>query len=297
MKKISSYKRQSLSIKTAPYLFVLPNFLIFTIFIVIPAIYGVICSFTDYDGLSALNFIGARNYIKLFGNKEFWQVMLKTGIYSAWVIPSIFIIGLLLAMLLISDIKGKGIFRAVFYWPVMISAIIVGLIWKWLLGENFGVTNFVLGILGHDPVKWISDPVNSNISVIAATVWSRIGFFMVIFMSGLQSIPVTYYEAAKIDGASRINEFWKITFPLLKPTSVMVLILTLIESFKAYPLIFSLTGGGPGKATTYIVQYIYQYGFTRSELGYASAMSVVLFAVIGLFTIIQFKLTKGGRIV
>lgn len=285
------FKRQ-----LAPYLFVLPNLVIFLTFIIVPAFVGLLYSLTDYDGLSNLNFIGIENYIKVFTSAEYWRIFGNTFIYAFGVVPLIYIGALGIAMLLIKEIKAKGLFRAIFYWPTMISFIIVGLTWKWIFGDSFGVLNYMLELIGLEPVNWLSDPTIAKMSVIVGTVWARIGFFMVIFMAGLQSIPTSYYEAAQIDGASRSKVFWNITLPLLKPTSFLVLILLLIESFKAYPLILALTGGGPAKATTFVVQYIYEYGFTKGELGYASAMSVVLFVVIATFTIVQFRWTKGGAI-
>lgn len=296
MGKTSSLKRENMKRGLAPYLFLLPNFCIFAIFVVIPAVYGLIYSFTNYDGLSQMDFIGVKNYIKIIHNTEFWTVLGKTTLYAAILVPLIFICSLIVAMYLIKEIRFKGFFRAIFYWPTMISFVIVGVAWKWILGENFGILNYFLVCLGLAPVKWLTLNLNANISVIMATLWSRLGFFMVIFMGGLQSIPTSYYEAASIDGASKIQIFKNITFPLLKPTSLMVVILSMIDAFKAYPLILALTGGGPGKSTTYLVQYIYQYGFIRYEIGYASAMSVILFLILSTFTIIQFKLTKGGAV-
>lgn len=291
-----SLKKEKLKRQIAPYLFVLPNFLIFFIFIVIPAFVGLYYSFTDYDGLSEMNFIGLENYKEVFHSSEYWKIFGNTFKYAFAVVPLIFICSLLIANLLIKEIKAKGLFRAIFYWPTMISAIIVGVTWKWIFGDSFGILNYLLESIGLEPVKWLSDPVFAKISVVVGTIWARIGFFMVIFMAGLQSIPTSYYEAAQMDGASKFRMFWSITLPLLKPTSLLVLILLLIESFKQYPLVLAMTGGGPGKETTFLVQYIYEYGFKKGELGYASAMSVVLFVVIAIFTIIQFKWTKGGTI-
>lgn len=139
----------------------------------------------------------------------------------------------------------------------MISFIIVGLTWKWIFGD-FGILNYVLTLVGAEPVHFLSDPTYANLSVIVATLWSRVGFFMVIFMAGLQVIPNDYYEAAHLDGASKLRSFWSITLPLLKPTSLLVIMISLIDAFKAYPLMFALTGGGPGRETTFIVQYIYE---------------------------------------
>lgn len=279
-----------------PYLFLLPNILIFSIFIVIPALFGLVYSFAEYDGLNPMRFVGLDNYLRIFRSAEYWDVMGRTFLYVITVVPLIFAGSLLIALMLIQEIRGRSLFRAVFYWPVMISFIIVGLTWKWIFGSGFGVVNYLFELVGLRPVEWLSDPTNAKISVVIATLWSRIGFYMVIFISGLQSISLDYYEAAKIDGASRLRTFWSITLPLLKPTSLLVLILAVIDAFKQYPLMVALTGGGPGKATTNIVQYIYENGFIKMQLGLASAMSVVLFLIIAVFTVIQFRLARGGAI-
>jgi alpha-1,4-digalacturonate transport system permease protein len=296
VKKVSSLKKENMKRGLVPYLFILPNLSIFLIFVVIPAIYGLIYSFTNYDGLSEMNFVGLKNYIKIFKDAEFWSILGRTSLYVVIVVPLIFVFALMIAMYLVKEIRCKGIIRAIFYWPTMISFIVVGFTWKWILGENFGIVNYVLVLMGQAPVKWLTTAFAASVAVIIGTLWSRIGYYMVIFMGGLQSIPVSYYEAATIDGASKRQIFFNITFPLLKPTSLMVVVLSVIDAFKAYPLILALTGGGPGKSTTYLVQYIYQYGFERYEIGYASAMSVILFLILGTFTVIQFKMTKGGEV-
>ncbi|MBP1153763.1 MULTISPECIES: sugar ABC transporter permease [unclassified Paenibacillus] len=278
-----------------PYLFVLPNFLIFSIFIIVPTIMGFIYSFNEYDGLNPMEFIGIENYMNVFTNEMFWSALGKTALYAAIVVPLIYCLSLAVAMLLIQEIRLKGFFRAIFYWPTMISFIIVGLTWKWIFGD-LGILNYILSLFGADTIPFLSSPFYANLSVIIATVWSRLGFFMVIFMAGLQAIPGDYYEAAHLDGASKLRSFWSITLPLLKPTSFLVIMISLIDAFKSYPLMFALTGGGPGRETTFIVQYIYEVGFMRQELGVASAMSVVLFVIISLFTILQFRLAKGGAV-
>ncbi|MUG70933.1 MULTISPECIES: carbohydrate ABC transporter permease [Paenibacillus] len=290
MKKKSRPKKK---LQLAPYLFVLPNFLIFSVFIVIPTLIGFVYSFHEYDGLNPMSFVGIDNYKEVFANEEFWTALSKTALYAATVVPGIYCLSLAVAILLIQQIKLRGLFRAIFYWPTMISFIIVGLTWKWIFGD-FGILNYVLTLVGAEPVHFLSDPTYANLSVIVATLWSRVGFFMVIFMAGLQVIPNDYYEAAHLDGASKLRSFWSITLPLLKPTSLLVIMISLIDAFKAYPLMFALTGGGPGRETTFIVQYIYEIGFAKQELGMASSMSVVLFALIAVFTVVQFKLSKGG---
>jgi alpha-1,4-digalacturonate transport system permease protein len=292
-KAMKKQRRPDQSMGWIPYLFVLPNLLIFTTFIVIPMITGFVYSFHEYDGLNPMEFVGLDNYKEIFTNGEFWNALGKTALYALIVVPLIYCLSLAVAMMLIQPLKMKGMFRSVFYWPTMISYIIVGLTWKWIFGD-FGVLNYFMTILGFEPVHFLSDSFFANASVVVATVWSRLGFYMVIFMAGLQAIPTDFYEAARLDGASKPRVFWSITLPLLKPTTVLVIMLSLIEALKAYPLLFALTGGGPGKETTYVVQYIYETGFAKQELGMASAMSVLLFILISLFTALQFRLSKGG---
>lgn len=296
IKTATSPKGRLYSNLLTPYLFILPNFAIFLIFIVIPALFGLFYSFTEWDGLKKIEFVGLDNFKDILTSPDFWDVLKRTIIYVITTVPSLFIVSLILAMLLIKEIRFKGLFRAVFYWPTMISFIIVGVTWKWMLGDNFGVVNYILTQLGYEPVKWLTDPVNANLAVVAATIWCRAGFFMVMFIAGLQSIPISYYEACEIDGASRVQKFRHITLPLLKPTSFLVLILSMIDAFKAYALVFSLTEGGPAKATNYLVQTIYEFGFQKYQLGYASALSVVLFIILSSLTFIQFKLSKGGEV-
>ncbi|WP_281883421.1 carbohydrate ABC transporter permease [Paenibacillus sp. YYML68] len=292
--KKTSKRRPGQSFGSIPYLFVLPNFLIFTTFIVIPTIIGFVYSFHEYDGLNPMEFVGLANYKEIFTNGEYWTALGKTSLYALIVVPVIYGLSLAVAMMLIQPIQMKGFFRSIFYWPTMISYIIVGLTWKWIFGD-FGVLNYFMSLFGVEPVHFLSDSFFAGVSVIIATIWSRLGFYMVIFMAGLQAIPNDYYEAARLDGASKPRVFWSITLPLLKPTTVLVIMLSLIESFKAYPLLFALTGGGPGRETTYIVQYIYETGFAKQELGMASAMSVLLFVLISVFTALQFRLSKGGN--
>lgn len=289
-----TFRKERLKRAVTPYLFVLPNTLIFSVFIVFPAFLGLYYSFHDYDGLNEMRFLGMDNYVELLTDQAFWQVMGRTFTYVITVVPLLFACALGIALLLNQQIRLRGLYRAVFYWPVMISFIIVGLTWKWIFGDSFGIVNYLMEQAGTEPVRWLTDPFWAKVSVIIATLWSRIGFYMVIFIAGLQAIPEDYYEAARIDGATRGRIFWSITLPLLKPTSLLVLILSVIEMVKQYPLMLALTSGGPNKATTYIVQYIYETGFEKLELGLASAMSVVLFCIIGIFTIIQFRLGRGG---
>lgn len=282
--------------KVFPYLLILPNLLIFAIFIAVPAVFGVFYSLTDWGGIGEMNLIGAANYLKLFKDTRFWISIRQTFLYAFIALPLIVAIPLLLATLLVKNIRCRGLFRSVFYWPSMISYIVVGLLFQFIFGDSTGVINYLLTKIGMQEVSWFTDGFNAMAVVILASVWSRSGFYMVTFISGLTSIDDTYYEAADVDGASNFHKFWSITLPLLKPTMFLVMILGFIDLFKQYGLVLTLTNGGPAGATKFAVQYIYEEAFQRFDLGYASALSMVLLVILAALTLMQFKLNKGGAV-
>lgn len=282
--------------KIFPYILIAPNALIFAIFIVIPACCGFYFSLTEWKGIGTPEFIGLANYVKVFEDAKFWKSFIRTCIYVVLSLPLIMVIPLMLASLMVKEIRYRGFFRAAFYWPTMISYIVVGISFKFLFGDNTGVINFLITLVGGNKVEWLTDSTMAMLVVVLATVWCRSGFYMVNYISGLQSVPLSYYEAAKVDGASSVQQFFYITLPLIKPTSFLVMILGLIDLFKAYGLVISLTGGGPGTATKFVVQYVYEKAFRQQEMGYASALSMVLLVVMAGFTILQFKANKGGQV-
>ncbi len=296
MEKSKSKKRASLERTLFPYMMILPNLLIFVIFIAVPAVFGFVYSLTDWEGVGALHFIGFKNYAKLFQDTRFWISIRQTFVYALIALPLIVAIPLLLATLLSRKIRGRSIFRAIFYWPSMISYIVVGLLFQFIFGDSTGIINFLLEKLGGSPVGWFTNSISAMAVVILASVWSRSGFYMVTFLSGLSSINESYYEAAKVDGASSWRQFVSITLPLLKPTTFLVMILGFIDLFKQYGLVLTLTDGGPAGATKFAVQYIYEQAFDRFELGYASALSMVLLLILAVLTLAQFKINKGGAI-
>lgn len=280
--------------KLFPYLMLLPMVVIFGVFLFYPALNGLKISFTKWDGINPQEFIGLKNYTKLMGDKTFWRAFTRTLIFTAMSVPGIYVAAMGLALLLTREIKGSDFFRAVFYWPTMISSIVVGLSWRFLLGEDFGVINYIITTLGKSPVKWLTDPNVAMGVIVFVTVWSLAGYYMVMFVAGIKSIPRDYYEAAQIDGANFWQQFWFITLPLLKATSLLVLVLSTVTVIKTYPLVFALTKGGPAGATKFMVQHIQETGFEKSQMGYACAMAMVLFAVLAVLTMAQFKLNKGG---
>jgi len=275
----------------APLLFIAPAFFIFFWFIIVPAFQGLRMSFMDYSFFSESTFVGIQNFSRLMSDKVFW-ITVKNTIYYSFITVALLTIFSLIAGLLLHDntLKGVKVFRASMYIPSLLSMITVGIAWRFIFGDQMGIVNYLLRTFGHDGMQWLTSRSTAMSSVIFVSIWAQTGYYMVIMLSGLQAIPHELYEAAEIDGANSLNAFWHITLPLLKSTVLAVMVLATIASFKAYELISVMTQGGPGYSTKLIVQQIYQVAFTEDRLGYASSMSVVLMIIIGLFTLLQFRI-------
>ena len=284
---------KSLERKVFPYLMLLPMIVIFGVFLFYPALNGLWISFTKWDGINAQEFVLFDNYIKLAGDGDFWRSFIKTMVFTVLSVPGIYVAALGLALLLTRAIKGSNLFRAIFYWPTMISSIVVGLSWRFLLGE-FGVINYIISLFGGEKISWLTNPTAAMGVIIFVTVWSMAGYYMVMFVAGIKAISQDYYEASEIDGAGFWQQFWYITLPLLKASSLLVLVLSTVTVIKTYPLVVALTDGGPAGATKFMVQIIQETGFEKSQMGYACAMTMVLFVVLAVLTSVQFKLNKGG---
>lgn len=277
----------------APLLFLAPNLLVFSLFIIVPAVLGLRMSLFQWSMLEGSKFVGLANFGELFRDPMFWKTFLNTLVYVATVVPLLLVTSLALALPLSGEGRGMGLFRAIYYLPTLLSLIVVGIAWRWILGYDLGILNFLLRGFGAEPVRWLTNGPLAMTSLIVVTAWTRIGYFMMMFIGGLQAIPKTYYEAAEMDGAGRLTRLRRITLPLLKPMILVVVVLSTIEAFKAYELIYVMTQGGPGSSTKLLVQYIYQAAFEEDRLGYGAAMSVVLLAVIGVFTALQFRAQRG----
>lgn len=293
--KKQSYKSYKLRKKMIPYLFLTPNLLIFSIFIILPAFIGLYYSFTDVSFLKMddYNIIGFQNYINLFQDEEFLSAIGRTGLLIVIVFPIVFVFAIGLALLIVKPLKAKGVFRASYYWPVMISAIVVGIIWNWIMGGTFSIFNKLWTSIGFDAIT-LTNKTFAWIVVVFATVWSRLGYYMVIFMAALLSISPSLYEAADVDGANKWQKFWGVTYPALKPARLMVTILLIMEIFKTYPVVVTLTGGGPLDSTTYIVMLIRETAFAYYDVGYASAMTIMLLVFVTILSGFNFYLNKGG---
>jgi alpha-1,4-digalacturonate transport system permease protein len=276
----------------APLLFLAPNLLIFCIFIILPAVSGLRMSFFDWSILGDKVFAGLSNYRILIFDQMFWKSLLNTLRYVLLVVPLLTASALGIAMLVSDQSRGVGIFRGFYYLPTMLSFVIVGISWRWILGDEIGILNYFISKIGGEGIHWLTSPVMATASLIFITVWAQTGFYMVMFVGVLQAIPETLFDAASIDGANTWQVFTKIKFPMIRPTMLVVIVLATINAFKAFELIFVLTKGGPGTTTKFLVQSIYQVAFEEDRMGYASAMAVVLMIVIGLLTMIQFQMNK-----
>ncbi|WP_320128760.1 sugar ABC transporter permease [uncultured Sphaerochaeta sp.] len=276
----------------APMLFLLPNLVIFLVFIIYPALQGLRLSFTHSGVFSETKFVGLANFKELAHDGVYWITFGNTLVFSIFTVIFLMITSLALALLLSRNVlKGEKGLRAVFYIPALISMIAVGISWRFILGDEMGLVNYLIKAAGNAPVPWLTDGRLAMASVIFVTVWAQSGYYMVMYIAGLQAIPRELYEAAEIDGAKKWQAFSKITLPMLRSTLLVVMVLATIQSFKAYELIVTMTKGGPGYATKFVVQQVYEVAFIEDRLGYASSMSIILMVVIGLFTLVQFKLT------
>jgi len=271
---------------------ILPTLLIFGTFLFYPAINGFVVSLHRWDGLSPMHFIGFDNFTRMIDDRHFVRAFTRTLFFTAVAVPSIYVSALMLALLLTRKIKGVAFFRAAFFWPTMISAIIVGLTWRFILGESFGLVNFFVTSAGFDAIRWMTNPNMAMFTVIMVTTWSLAGYYMVMLIAGIKSIDETYYEAAEIDGAGFWRQFFYITLPMLRPMSLLVLVLSTVQVVRTFPLVVGLTQGGPAGATRFMVQMIQETGFGRMQMGYASAMAVVLFLILAVLTAIQFRVNK-----
>ncbi len=292
-KKEQSFKSYIFRQKAVPYVFLSPNMLIFGLFIITPAIMGVYFSFTNFRGLGDQpQWIGMQNYVNLFTDPDLFGAILNTIYLVAVTLPIVFFFSLLLAIILVQPLRGRPIIRATYYWPVMISFLVVGLIWRWILRDSMGYFNGLLDTLGIGRIETLLNPRFAWWSVVFVFTWSRAGYYMVMFMAALLSIPSQLYEAAEIDGANRWQRFLHVTYPSLRPARLMIFILAGMEIFKIYPLVESFTRGGPNYATEFAVRYIYETAFSYRQIGLASAMSVVMIAIVMIFTLGNLALAK-----
>lgn len=281
------------------YLFILPMLVIFCVFVVFPVLYTFYISFHEWPLLTSSAqshpYIGLENYRRVLTDPDFRNAFLNTIYYVMGSVPTGLVISLCLALLLNTGLRGMAFYRTAFFTPVVTAGVAVGLLWRWVFNTDYGLLNYALRLIGLPSVPWLDSTHLAMPAIIVASVWKGVGWGMVIFLAGLQGIPEHLYEAAKLDGASSWRQFRHITLPLLFPTIFFVLVMSVIGSFQVFDMIYVMTGGGPLHATDVVIFYLFQFAFQRFQLGYAAAVSYILFAVIFVMTLAQLRIF-GRRI-
>lgn len=276
----------------APYLFLLPNMLIFGLFTIGPAIYSFVLSAFSTSPFRDTRFVGLDNYAVLLENDEFHAAVGNTLVFVLAFSVISTVVAVLLGVALNGRIRGRDLFRGAIFLPVLLSPVVVALVWRWILDREVGLVNAGLEAIGIAGPAWLLEGRLTMGAVVLIGVWTHVGFYALIVLAGLQAIDRYVYEAADIDGAGAWDRFWSITLPLLAPSVLVVLILSLIAGFQSFDYIFVLTGGGPAGATQLWVQFIYETAFSQFRFGLASAASVLLFGIVFVATLAQFRFAR-----
>ncbi|WP_179212487.1 carbohydrate ABC transporter permease [Brevibacillus brevis] len=275
-----------------PYLFLLPWILGFLAFTLGPMLFSLVMSFFDWPVVGEVTFVGLDNYINMFTDDPlFWQSLWVTIKFALLFVPLNLFIALFLAMMLNQKVKGSGFFRTVFYLPSVISGVALAMIWAWVYDGEYGIFNYLLSLVGITGPDWLNDTSWALVAMVIASLWGQ-GSMVLIFLAGLKSIPESLYEAASIDGAGAVQKFFRITLPMVSPTILFNLIMTIISAFQQLSLALLLTGGGPLQSTYFYAMYAYDNAFKYFKMGYASANSWFMFAIILVLTFLVFK-TSG----
>ncbi|UEJ81923.1 sugar ABC transporter permease [Brachybacterium halotolerans subsp. kimchii] len=280
----------------AALFFLAPDAIGLLVFVAIPMALSVVLGFFWIDGFGNFEFIGIDNYVRMVKDPQFWNSARVTLLYLVVLVPLIYVVGLGLALLVQQRFPAVGIIRSALFLPYVISIVVVAMVWQFMLTDRTGVIASLLSVVGLDGISFLGDPRFALGTVIAVTVWLQMGYYMIIFLAGLQDIPGELYEAARIDGASAWQRLRRITLPLLAPTSFFVLLTSMVAVVTGgLDMIFVLTSGGPANSTSLLIFYIYQQAFLFGDLGYAAAVGSVLVAFLLLFSGAMFLLTRGGR--
>ena len=270
-----------------------PALSVLSVFVFFPVLYVAYLSFTNWDLISpSPEFVGFQNYLDLAQSREFlaalWRTVLFSGATAAFTLP----LALFLAVLLNREFKGRSVYRTILSSPYVVPLVGSSIVWLWLYNPNYGLINYLLSLFGVNGPAWLQNPSTALLSVIVASVWQYVGYYALLFLVGLQSIPGELYEAARIDGAGIWTEFRHITVPLLTPTILFASTVSILQSFQVFDQIYVLTGGGPAKSTTTLVFYLYQQGFQFFHIGTASAVSVFMLLSLVTFTALHLYLSR-----
>ncbi|AXG76667.1 carbohydrate ABC transporter permease [Streptomyces paludis] len=276
--------------------FILPNFLGFAALTLIPVIGTLLLAFTNWNSYTTPEWIGFDNFRRMFDDGNFWTALENTTWYAVGHIPLTLVAALGLAVLLNRKLKGVGVLRTAFFFPYITSLVAVAVVWNMLLSPELGPVNQFLKFIGiANPPGWTTSTEWSMPALVITSVWRDMGYYMVLYLAGLQAIPGELYEAARVDGANAWKRFWHVTLPGLRPTTFFVLVMLTVSSFKVFDLVQVMTEGGPGRSTLVLSQLIYRQGITQGRFGYASAISLVLFLIVLSITLVQFQLQRRSE--
>jgi len=276
--------------------FILPNFLGFALLTLVPIIVLFYMSFTNWNVFGKADWVGLANFQRLIGDGSFRISLLNTLYYSVMHIPLTIVVSLGLALLLNNKLRGVAFFRTAAFFPYITSIVAIAVVWNLLFSPDYGPINEFLRFLGiQNPPGWLTSPQWAMPAVVIVSTWRDMGYYMILFLAGLQTVPRELHEAARMDGANVWQRFLNVTLPCLRPTMFFVTVILTINSFKIFDLILVMTNGGPGQATSVLSQFIYRKGFVESQFGYASAAAVALFFLCLIVTIVQFLWNKRGN--
>lgn len=291
MKSTKASRRQAL----VAYLLLAPSLVVFGAFMLLPLVLTFVVSAQETSGLGPAEWVGLSNYSELLGDGVFWRSLANTVGYALLSIPSALALGLAVAMLLNRSVWLRNLLRTVYYVPVVVSAVVAGLIGQWMFNENFGVVNKVLGFISLGPVDWRSSPLWAAMSVVLFTLWITVGFNMVVYLAALQNIPREYYDASAVDGANAAQQLRHVTLPGLRTATAFLCIYGLVTTFHAFDLIYVMTGGGPGSATEVLGTYAYDQAFNSRERGYGAAIGVMLYVLLMAVLALQLWVSRRNR--
>ena len=276
------------------YSFILPNLLGFFIFTFVPIVFSLLLSFCEWNSGGEIKFIGLDNFIRMFSkDNSFWIALKNTIYYTVVTVPVSLALALFLAILMNKPLKGRVFFRSVLFFPYVASLVAIAVVWMALFNPDRGPVNSILMAIGiENPPRWAASTTWAMPTIIGLTVWKGMGYYMIVYLAALQGVSRDLYEAASLDGATRWQQFVNITWPCVTPTTFYILMMLIVATFKSYDIMYITTQGGPGEATKVLAYHIYNTAFVSSQFGYASAIAMILLAMIVVITLIQFKFEK-----
>ncbi len=273
--------------------FIAPNFIGFAVITLVPVVISLVMAFTKWDAYNPPQFVGINNFVKLSADETFWIALRNTIVYTVGHVPLTMAAALVMALVLNRKLRGIGFFRTAAFFPYVTSMVAVAVVWNMLFEPSAGPINQLLRTLGWmNPPGWTSSTDWALPAIIITSVWRDMGYYMILYLAGLQAVPAELYEAASIDGASKWRQFWNVTWPGLRPTTFFVTIMLTIGAFKIFDLVVIMTDGGPGRASTVLSQLIYREGILEGNYGYSSAISLVLFLLVFTVTVVQFRVQQ-----